>query len=72
MRKRFDGMKETYFNLSVNVNYMGSRYDGGYFWDMLGTIEFDEKRFVADQKKIYGNVGYCFLKISQLVNKYNR
>lgn len=48
MRKRFDGMKETYFNLSVNVNYMGSRYDGGYFWDMLGTIEFDEKRFVAD------------------------
>ena len=72
MRKRFDGMKETYFNLSVNVNYMGSSYDGDYFWDMFGTIEFDEKQFVADQKKIYGNVGYYFLKMSQLVNKYNR
>ena len=72
MRKRFDGMKETYFNLSVNINYMGSRYDGDYFWDMFGTMEFDEKRFVADQKKIYGNVGYYFLKMSQLVNKYNQ
>ena len=72
MRKRFDGIKETYFNLSVNINYMGNSYVGGYFCDMLGTIEFDEKRFVAVQKKIYGNVGYYFLKMSQLVNKYNR
>lgn len=70
--KRLDGIKETYFNLSVNINYMGVRADGCDFWDMFGTIKFDEKQFVADQKKIYGNVGYYFLKISQLVNKYNR
>lgn len=70
--KRLDGIKETYFNLSVNINYMGSSYNCDYFWDMFGTIEFDEKQFVADQKKIYGNVGYYFLKMSQLVNKYNR
>lgn len=72
MSKRFEGIKETYFNLSVNVNYMGVHPDGCNFWDMFGTIEFDEKQFVADQKKIYGNIGYYFLKMRQLLNKYNR
>lgn len=69
--KRLDGIKETYFNLSVNINHIGVHIGGCNFWDVFGTIEFDKKQFVADQKKIYGNVGYYFLKMKQLVNKYN-
>jgi hypothetical protein len=67
--KRSDGIKETYFYLSEQITYIKPSYDKCDFWDMVATIEFDKKQFVAEQKKLYGNIGYLYVKLRRLFMK---
>lgn len=68
--KRSDGIKETYFYLSEQMScVIPNYYDKRTIWNILTTIEFDEKQFVAEQKKLYGNIGYLYVKLRRLFNK---
>lgn len=67
--KRSDGIKETYFYISEQMTFVQPRYDKCDFWDMTATIEFDKKQFVAEQKKLYGDIGYLYVKLRRLFNK---
>lgn len=70
INKRSDGIKETHFYLSEQSSYAILGYCGkSPFWDIVATIEFDEKQFVAEQKKLYGNIGYLYVKLKRLFNK---
>ena len=67
--KRSDGIKETYFYLSEQQTYVKPHYDKCDFWNMVATIEFDKKQFVAEQKKLYGNIGYLYVRLRRLFNR---
>lgn len=68
--KRSDGIKETHFYLSEQSSYAIPSYcDKSPFWDIVATIEFDEKQFIAEQKKLYGDIGYLYVKLRRLFNK---
>lgn len=68
--KRSDGIKETHFYLSEQSSYAIPSYcDKSPFWDIVATIKFDEKQFIAEQKKLYGDIGYLYVKLRRLFNK---
>lgn len=69
INKRTDGIKEKYFYLTERTNFYKPDYEKCDFWDMTATIEFDKKQFVADQKKLYGKIGYLYIVIRRLLNK---
>lgn len=69
INKRSDGIKENYFYLSEQMTFVRPDYEKCDFWNMSATIEFDKKQFNADQKKLYGCIGYLYIVIRRLLNK---
>lgn len=69
INKRSEGIDKKYFSLCEQTTYIRPNYVQCDFWYMNATIQFDKKRFVADEKKQYGNIGYLYVKFRRFLSR---